>query len=105
MADPDMPLYLGLDDITFKGAREAAFRFVQPEVVKLPEFKPYIPKQHYFPGDEFQLRGSWIAEAEKVVMRITPYFDRQHKLYEENLSKERAGWASKKIKLRFSEGL
>src|SRR5690606_21764890 len=67
-ADPDMPIYLGLDDISFKGAREAAFQFSQPQVVKLPEFRPHIPKEHYFAGDELQLSGSWIDGAKKVTL-------------------------------------
>ncbi|WP_257657129.1 heparinase II/III domain-containing protein [Parapedobacter lycopersici] len=104
-ADPDMPIYLGLDDITFKGARVAAFQFNEPEVVKLPEFKPYIPKKHYYAGDEFQLKGTWVTDADKVTLRIAPYFDQNNTVYEGNLSNQSATWATKGIKLAFPEGL
>ena len=45
-ADPDMPFYLGLDDITFKGARAVHFKFAEPEMYKLI-------KKHVFKGREF----------------------------------------------------
>jgi len=104
-ADPDMPIYLGLDDISFKGAREAAFQFSQPQVVKLPEFRPYIPKEHYFAGDELQLSGSWIDGAKKVTLSIAPFVDQQHPVYNGNLTKQASAWSAKGVKLSFPEGL
>ena len=56
-ADPTMPIYLGLDDITFKGGRLTAFQFSKPAVYKLPEFETYIPKTHYKKEDVFKLGG------------------------------------------------
>jgi hypothetical protein len=40
-ADPDMPFYLGLDDFTIKAMQAVNFQFIEPEVHKLTEFKPY----------------------------------------------------------------
>src|SRR5690606_29562560 len=104
-ADPDMPIYLGLDDISFAGARVAAFQFSEPQVVKLPEFKPYIPRQHYYAGDEFQLNGTWFADAEKVTLRIAPFVDQDRTVYQGSLTKQASAWASKGIRLAFPEGL
>ena len=41
--DPAMPLYFGLDDVVFEGARPAHFQFAEPKMHKLSEWKPYIP--------------------------------------------------------------
>ena len=46
-ADPDMPIYLALDDISFKGSRMTPFRFEVPNMYKLPEFENYIPHNAY----------------------------------------------------------
>lgn len=104
-ADPDMPIYLGLDDISFAGARVAAFQFNEPQVVKLPEFKPYIPKHHYYPGDELKLSGTWIDEAERVTVKIVPFTDQDTPVYQGNLTKKASGWSSDGIKLIYPEGL
>jgi hypothetical protein len=87
-ADPFMPFYLGLDDITFKGAREIPFQFLEPQVIKLPEWKPYIPKKFYLKGDTLTLRGNWPLTAGKVELTIVPYDDRTKKLIASELKKE-----------------
>jgi hypothetical protein len=89
-ADPFMPIYFGLDDITFKGARAMAFQFVEPQVIKLPERKPYIPKKYYFKGDTFTLSGSWPLNAGRVELTVTPYADRGKKVLTADLKKQEA---------------
>ena len=74
-ADPAMPIYLGLDDITFKGGRATAFQFAEPAMYKLPEFEPYIPKNHYQEGDVFNLSGRWPLLAKRVKLEIVSYTD------------------------------
>ena len=69
-ADPAMPIYFGLDDITVKGTRAMAFRFAEPKSFKLSEWKPYIPENHYKQGDTFTLRGSWPSTFFKHYVRI-----------------------------------
>jgi len=103
-ADPAMPFYLGLDDISFKGWRATEFRFTQPEVTKLPEFAPYIPLHHYSTGDLFNLSGQWPVSADKVSVRIVSYTD-QKPIYEGVLTKNGDSWMLKPLKLIFPDGL
>jgi len=104
-ADPDMPVYLGLDDITFKGARAMAFKFAEPAVCKLPEFKPYIPKSHYCRGDTFKLSGDWNLGADKVALRIVSFTDTAKVAYSATLAGKGNLWSLKPLKLSFPEGL
>jgi hypothetical protein len=104
-ADPAMPFYLGLDDITFKGARATAFRFIEPAMYKLPEFKPYIPKEHYDSGDIFKLSGSWPVGAKKVKLEIVSFTDKRQSFFKGELSKKNDRWVLRSLKLDFPEGL
>lgn len=104
-ADPSMPFYLGLDDITFQGARTCAFQFAEPAMHKLPEFAPYIPKKPYFKGDSFVLRGSWPLNAGKVEIAVTPYTDRSRTVYTAPLKKQGDVWSLAPLTLSWAEGL
>ena len=104
-ADPAMPLYLGLDDITFKGWRATAFQFARPAVTKLPEFDPYIPLNHYSTNDLFNLSGRWPLQADKVSLQIVSYADRHKVIYEGALAKNGDMWTLKPLKLNFPNGL
>lgn len=104
-ADPSMVDYLGLDDITFKGAREVPFHFMEPEMYKLPEFKPYIPKRPYHSGDIFKLSGNYPVSAKKVVLIISPYVNEKEIAYKADLKKEKGQWLLKPVKLSFPDGL
>jgi hypothetical protein len=104
-ADPDMPIYLGLDDVSFVGARPMAFKFSAPEMYKLPEFAPYIPKKHYAKGSTFQLRGTWSPELTKVALEISPFTDRKDLRFQGSLDHENGIWSMKPLVLDFEEGL
>lgn len=104
-ADPNMPFYFGLDDITFKGARACAFQFAEPAMHKLPEFAPYIPKKTYFKGDSFVLRGAWPLNAGKVEVTVTPYTDRARTVYTAALKKQGDTWSLAPLTLSWPEGL
>ncbi|MBK8504422.1 MAG: hypothetical protein IPL46_20785 [Saprospiraceae bacterium] len=104
-ADPDMPIYLGLDDIGFKGARPAAFQFIEPDMYKLPEFAPYIPKLHYYPESTFHLSGKWVAEVQKVSLEITPFANKDVTIFQGTLSKSGETWNLNSLQLDFPEGL
>jgi hypothetical protein len=104
-ADPSMPFYLGLDDITFTGARAAAFQFTEPQVYKLPEWKPYIPKKPYFKGDAFTLRGTWPVDATRVELTVAPYADRVKTVFSGALKKQGSEWALAQAALTWPEGL
>ncbi|MDH3651015.1 MAG: heparinase II/III family protein, partial [Saprospiraceae bacterium] len=104
-ADPDMPIYFGLDDVILKAARLAAFQFLEPDVYKLPEFKTYIPKQHYAVGSEFRLSGKWSAETKEVTLEIASYPDGSELVHQEILTKKEELWSLKPFILDVSEGL
>ncbi|MEO6838439.1 MAG: heparinase II/III family protein [Ginsengibacter sp.] len=104
-ADPSMPIYLGLDDITFKAARPVAFRFSEPEMYKLPEFTQYIPKSHYYNGSIFKLSGSWPKAVKRVTLEITSYTDTSKSIYKGSLSNQDNLWVIKPIILSFPDGL
>lgn len=103
-ADPDMPVYLGLDDIVLAGARETAFRFAQPEVYKLPEFRQFIPHRHYQPGDLFTISGTWALRTDPVQLVITPLTDLSKTVYEGHLEQKGGAWNAA-FPLTFPEGL
>lgn len=104
-ADPVMPVYLGIDDVVFKGARAAAFRFREPEMHKLAEWNPYIPKDHYNRNDTFNLEGRWPINAEKVTLTIVPFTERTKTLYTGALSHRGDTWSLKPLRLSYPEGL
>jgi hypothetical protein len=104
-ADPAMPFYLGLDDITFKGARAAAFKFAEPEVYKLPEWKPSIAQKHYNRGDTFTLRGQWPVDAGNVTLTFASYTEKDKILLSTKLKKQGGMWELNKLTLKFPDGL
>jgi hypothetical protein len=104
-ADPDMPIFFGIDDISLSAAREAAFRFSTPEVLKLPEYAQYIPKKHYSSGDIFQLSGQWPIDAKKVTLEIVSFTDHKKNVFRGELAKSGTSWSLKPLKLTFPDGL
>lgn len=105
MADPAMPIYFGIDDISFSASRETAFRFNTPEMYKLPEYTQYIPKKHYYAGDSFVLSGQWPLDAKMVNLEILSFTDQSKSLYKADLLKSGSDWSVKPVKLTFPEGL
>lgn len=104
-ADPDMPIYLGLDDITFETMRSAEFQFTEPSVYKLPEFKPYIPKKHYYAGQNFNIKGKWPEQVEMAMLEIVSFPDETKSIYNGNLVFKDNLWTLNPIKLTFPKGL
>jgi hypothetical protein len=104
-ADPDMPIYLGLDDIKFEGKRLAAFQFAEPSMDKLPEFEPYIPKKHFTKGEDFNLNGYWPIGAKKVTLEIVSFTNEDKIIYKKDLKKRGELWSLKPLKLSFPDGL
>ncbi len=104
-ADPNMPFFFGLDDVSFKGARAAAFQFTEPAVHKLPEWNPYIPKKPYVKGDTFTLRGTWPVDATRVELSVSPYTDRSKTVFSGTLKKQGTEWALAPLSLSWPENL
>ena len=103
-ADPAMPIFFGLDDIVFKGARALAFQFSEPEVFKLSEWKPYIPKKHYAKGETFTLRGVWPLDAGKVTMDVVSFTEPSKQVFSTSLRKKSGEWTYSGS-LDYEEGL
>ena len=104
-ADPDMPFYIGLDDVTIKGARAMAFQFAEPSVYKLSEWKPYIPQKHYNMGDKFNLKGRWPLDARSVTLSIVSFTDQTKKFLTTKLKKQGDMWTLSPLTLKFPDGL
>jgi hypothetical protein len=104
-ADPAMRFFLGIDDVTLKGARAMAFQFAEPAVYKLSEWKPYIPRKHYYKGDTFNLNGRWPLNAGRVEISITQFADETKTILTSNLRKKGDRWELKPLKLTYPEGL
>ena len=104
-ADPTMPIYLGLDDVTVKGSRAMAFQFAEPQMFKLSEWKPYIPNKHYRKGETFNLSGTWPLNADKVTLDVVLFTDKSKKVVTANLGKKGDLWSLKPLKLSYDEGL
>ncbi|MGD8778504.1 MAG: heparinase II/III family protein [Ignavibacteria bacterium] len=103
-ADPDMPIYLGVDDVELKGVKKASFGFTEPEMESLSEWKSFIPKKHYQRGETFSLKGSWPFGADNVSLRITSFTEREETLLSEKLNKNGNEWETG-FELTFPEGL
>ncbi len=104
-ADPKMPIYLGLDDIAVRGARVKAFKFAEPVVHKLSEFRPHIADKHYRRGDELNLRGRWDLPADKVTVAFSEYTDSDTVIDTEELEKEGDFWILDGMDLDYSLGM
>lgn len=104
-ADPDLPIYLGLDDIVFKGARATAFQFSEPVMHKLPEFSPYIPERHYYPGDQLRMSGTWPVNAQRVEISIASFTHPDQVVHEGELRRRGDSWELQPLRLNFPEGL
>lgn len=104
-ADPAMPIYLGLDDVTYAGYRAMTFRFAEPEMVKLAEWKPFIPRQHYRKGGMFTLRGSWPLDATRVWLSVTSFTDTTKTVLGTSLKHSGDEWSLPNYPLTWPEGL
>jgi hypothetical protein len=103
-ADPAMPIYFGLDDVVFEGARPAHFQFAQPKMHKLSEWKPYIPDAHYKKGDTLTLKGQWPFAADRVDLSVTDFTKKSSAAVRAAL-RGRAGEWTGAVKLSLPGGL
>ncbi|MFT4023640.1 MAG: heparinase II/III family protein [Flavihumibacter sp.] len=72
-ADPAMPIYFSLDDISLDAMQPARFRFELPSVTRLPEFPAFIATSPYHPGATLQWKARWPGEADQVQSEISEY--------------------------------
>ena len=99
-----MPIYFGLDDVVFEGARPSQFQFAEPKMHKLSEWKPYIPDAHYKKGDTLTLRGRWPFAADRVDLTVADFTKKTRTVGRGALRAKGGEWTGA-VKLDLSEGL
>ncbi len=107
-ADPEMPVFLALDDFEIRGRREKSFAFQEPEVTVLREWPERIPSRHYKSGGDLILRGSYDFETRGVELKIRPFAGPGEPILETELKRKSAGSWEARIRLdaaRFPAGL
>ncbi len=57
-ADPDVPIFFGIDDVEVRGLRETAFEFTEPAMASLDEWPERIPLRHFRRGEAFRVEGT-----------------------------------------------
>ena len=102
--DPAMPLYFGLDDVVFEGARPAHFQFAEPKMHKLSEWKPYIPDGHYQKGDTLALKGKWPFVADRADLSVADFTQKSSVSLKSTLRGKAGEWTGA-LKLNLPEGL
>lgn len=102
--DPSMPIYFGLDDIVFEGARPAEFQFAEPKMHKLSEWKPFIPNAHYKKGDTLSIKGKWPFAADRVELAVKDFTGVSKAALNGALRGKSGEWSGT-VKLNLREGL
>lgn len=96
-ADPDMPIMLGLDDITVTGYRAARFAFDEPETEALDEWDSQIALKHYRQGDTLAISGTFPGADPKRLTATIARFDRPGDIVKTlRLAKDGDRWQTKK---------
>ena len=87
------------------GLARMAFQFTEPEMYKLSEWKPYIPKRHYTGEDTFSLKGRWQLDAGRVTLNIASFTDCTNIVLSTQLKKKGGLWILKPLKIDSPNGL
>jgi hypothetical protein len=104
IGDPAMAIEFGLDDVVVSAAAPAAFRFAEPPVDKLSEWKPFIPKRPFHTGDSLVVRGTWPFAADRVELTLEDFPEAKKILFKGALSVKDGAWHVP-VKLTFEPGL
>jgi hypothetical protein len=102
--DPAMPIEFGLDDVVVKAVAPAAFRFSEPQVDKLREWKPFIPRRPFHSGDSLVIRGTWPFASDRVELTLEDFPEAKRILFRCALSMKNGAWQTP-VKLAFQPGL
>ena len=104
-ADSSMKHFFSIDDVVVKGAHSIPFRFMEPAVYRLSEWKPCIPKIHYRKGDTFKLRGQWPIDADDVTYSMMLFTDRDTRIRSGKLSGRNGTWTAPPFRLDIDPGM
>jgi len=102
-ADTRMNICLGVDDITFTGARMASFRFFEPDVREFTEWKERVVRRSFARGDMFSLKGSWPIDADTVVLDIVLFEHPEKAVLSKKLTGNNGEWSLKPFRLNLEE--
>ena len=96
-ADPDMPIMLGLDDISVTGHRAARFAYDEPKTQALDEWDSEIALRHYRHGDTLSISGTFPHADPKRLTASIARFDYPDDIVKKlNLTKEGNRWRTDK---------
>lgn len=105
MANPRMKYYFGIDDVTVSGEQPVAFRFMEPRVYRLREWKPAISDHHYRQGDRFGLKGEWPLDADRVTVTVTSFTDSTRTVLRRPLALKNGVWSLAPFSLDWPRGM
>jgi len=106
-ADPDVPIYFGLDDIEVSGKREAFFTFIRPKTALLAEWPEHIALGHFRPGDTLRIAGLCPAAPDEVSVTVTTFVTRDETVFSGKLALAGGEWRHEGVLLdddRFPPG-
>lgn len=105
LADPAMPIFFSLDDISVNAKKKAAFHFSLPQTSKLPELETRIATKAYKAGDILELAGEWPGKATKLTASISRFTAPKVLLQQLPMQLVNGSWKSKPASLKLEPGL
>lgn len=109
-SDPDMPIYIAIDDVEIKGKTAVTFKYIIPETEKLAEWEPEIALKHYENGDRLEIYGTFLpSKPDKVNVSINRFDIPGKEIIHYNLASSGDSWKTRnKVELdnkRFPAGM
>ena len=104
-ADPSMTYFLGVDDIHIEGMRMVPFRFDEPLIHHLSEFREVIPDRHFSSGETLTVAGDWELDADRVSYTVVPFTYRTQSIKSGSLTKRGEKWRLDRLSLSFPAGM
>ncbi|MEA3477017.1 MAG: heparinase II/III family protein [Bacteroidota bacterium] len=109
-SDPDMPIYIAIDDVEIKGKAAVAFKYEIPETEKLAEWEPEIALNHYKQGDRLEISGTFLpSKPDKVNVSINRFDNPGREIIHYYLASSGDSWKTRnKVELdnkRFPAGM
>ena len=109
-SDPDMPIYIAIDDVKINGKTAVTFKYKIPETEKLAEWEPEIALKHYKQGDRLDISGTFLpSKPDKVDVGISRFDKSGKEIIHYNLASSGDLWKThNKVELdnkRFPAGM
>lgn len=109
-SDPDMPIYIAIDDVEIKGKKAVSFKYEIPKTEKLAEWESEIALKHYKQGDRLEISGTFLpSKPDKVNVSINRFDNPGKEIIRYNLASSGNSWKTRnKVELdskRFPPGM